>query len=221
VTAAGVLRPPAAPAETSGRIPAGARLAWLHLRTRRVPAAILALAVCAGLFRAALQWHWTFASGLYAQQVPMIIEAGAAAVIAMTAHSPFGEAERATGRWLPYLRLGTAAGLCALAVGLLQLGVAGEGLNGGFPVLARNVIGMTGLGLLCTLITGGLLAWTLPLGYMAFCQYALLESWTSPWTWPVRPPGDRGAWICACLSCAIGLALFTMRGPRTQLSDSG
>ena len=45
----------------------------------------------------------------------MIIEAGAAAVIAVTAHSPFGETERATGRWLPYLRLlaavGTDAGL--------------------------------------------------------------------------------------------------------------
>jgi hypothetical protein len=221
VTAAGVLRPPAAPADTASRIPAGARLGWLHLRTRRVPAGILALAVCAGLLRAALQWHWTFTSGLYAQQVPMIIEAGAAAVIAMTAHSPFGEAERATGRWLPYLRLGVAAGLCALAVGLLQLGVLGEGLNGGFPVLARNVIGMTGLGLACSLITGGLLAWTLPMGYMAFCQYALLEAWTSPWTWPVRPPADRGAWICACLSLTVGLLLFTVRGPRTQLSDDG
>jgi hypothetical protein len=218
---ADVLRPPAAPARTAGRIPAGPRLAWLHLRTRRVPAGILALAVCSGLFRAALQWHWTFASGLYAQQVPMIIEAGAAAVIAMTAHSPFGEAERATGRWLPYLRLGVAAGLCALAIGLLQLGVIGEGLNGGFPVLARNVIGMTGLGLACSLITGGLLAWTLPMGYMAFCQYALLEAWTSPWTWPVRPPADRGAWICACLSLTVGLLVFTVRGPRTQLSDDG
>ena len=40
----------------------------------------------------------------------MIIEAGAAAMIAVTAHSPFGETERATGRWLPYLRLLAAIG---------------------------------------------------------------------------------------------------------------
>jgi hypothetical protein len=199
----------------------GPRLVRLHLASRRVPGALAALALCALVLRAALIWHWSLGNGNGAQQLPVLLEAGAASIIAVTAQSPFGDPERATGRWLPDLRLGTAAGLCALAVGLLQLGVAGEGLNGGFPVLARNVIGMTGLGLLCTLITGGLLAWTLPLGYMAFCQYALLESWTSPWTWPVRPPGDRGAWICACLSCAIGLALFTMRGPRTQLSDSG
>jgi len=64
-------------------------------------------------------------------------------------------------------------------------------------VLARNVIGITGIGLLCSLFTGGLFAWTLPMGYMAFCRYALLEAWTAPWTWPVRCPaapecGQRG-----------------------------
>ena len=80
--------------------------------------------------------------------------------------------------------------MTAAAVGLLQLGVVGLSLNEGVLVLARNVIGFTGLGLLCSLVTGGLLAWTLPLGYMAFCQYALLASWTSPWTWP-RTRGRR------------------------------
>src|SRR5882757_6866458 len=107
----------------------------------------------------------------------MIIEAGAAAVIAVTAHSPFGEAERATGRWAPCLRLFAAAALTGLAILALQLGAAGESLNDGILVLARNVIGFTGLGLLCSLVTGGLLAWALPLGFMAFCQYALLEAW--------------------------------------------
>jgi hypothetical protein len=219
VTAASVLKPPPAPPGTARRFPAGIRLAWLHLRTRRVPAGILALAACGALLRAALHWHWTFATGPYAQQVPMILEAGAAAVIAVTAQSPFGEAERATGRWLPYLRLLTAVGLTGLAIGLLQLGVLGEGLNEGVLVLARNVVGFTGLGLTCSLVTGGLLAWTLPLGYMLFCQYALLEAWRAPWTWPVRPPADRGAWICASVVFAAGLLLFTTRGPRTRLSD--
>jgi len=219
VTAAGVLKPPAAPAGAVRRIPAGIRLTWLHLRTRRVPAGILALMVCGALLGAALHWHWAFNSGPYAQQVPMIIAAGAASVIAVTAHSPFGETERSAGRWLPYLRLLTAIGLTGLAILALQLGAAGESLNDGIAVLARNVIGFTGLGLLCSLVTGGLLAWTLPMGYMVFCQYALLETWTAPWAWPVRPPADRGAWICASLVFAAGLLLFTIRGPRTRLSD--
>jgi hypothetical protein len=220
VTAAEVVKHPAAPAGAARRIPVVIRLTWLHQRTRRAPAGILILAVCGAVLRVALHWHWTFNSGPYAQQVPLIVEAGAAAVIAVTAHSPFGETERGTGRWLPYLRLFTAAGMCGLAIALLQLGVTGEDLNEGILVLARNVVGFTGLGLLCSLVTGGLLAWTLPMAYMAFCQYALLEYWTAPWTWPVRPPADRGAWICASVVFAVGLLLFTAFGPRTRLSDS-
>jgi hypothetical protein len=86
--------------------------------------------------------------------------------------------------------------------------------------LAVNVIGITGIGLLTSLFTGGLLAWTLPMGYMAFAQYALLEFWRSPWTWPVRPPADRGAWICACVVFAIGLLAFTVRGARNRITDT-
>jgi hypothetical protein len=219
VTAAEVLKPPAAPAGATWRGPSGVLLVWLHLRSRRVPAGILALAICGALLHTALHWRWAFNSGPYAQQIPLIIEAGAAAVIAVTAHGPFGEAERSAGRWLPYLRLFATAGMCGLAIALLQLGATGESLNDGVLVLARNVIGITGIGLLCSLVTGGLLAWTLPMGYMAFCQYALLQAWTAPWTWPVRPAADRGAWICACAVFAAGLLLFTIRGPRTRLSD--
>jgi len=219
VTAAPVVRPPAAPARTARELPASVRLPWLHLRTRRAPACVVALAACGAVLHAALHWHWTFNSGRYAQQVPMIIEAGAAAVIAVTAHSPFGEQERAAGHWLPYLRLCTTVALTGIAILFLQLGAAGESLNAGVLVLARNVIGFTGLGLLCSLVTGGLLAWTVPLGYMMFCQYALLELWRAPWAWPVRPPADRGAWIAASVVLAAALLSFTVRGPRTRLSD--
>jgi hypothetical protein len=219
VTASSVLEQSAGSAGTARPFPAGIRLAWLHLRSRRVPAGILALAVCGTLLRAALYWHLTLNSGPYAQLVPMIIAAGAAAVIAVTAHSPFGEVERATGRWLPYLRLFAAAALTGVAILALQLGAAGENLNEGFLVLARNVVGFTGLGLLCSLVTGGLLAWILPMGYMVFCQYALLEAWRAPWTWPARPPADRGAWISASVIFAVGLLLLTVLGPRTHLSD--
>jgi hypothetical protein len=220
MTTAQVRTPAAAPAPAALRM-AGARLAWLHLRSRRVPTAVLALAVCGAVLRAAVRWNWTFHSGLYAQQVPMIIEAGAAVAVVVTTHSPFGEPERATGRWLPYLRLGTALTLTGLAIAALQLAVTGANLDGGVLQVARNVIGITGIGLLCSLVTGGLLAWILPMAYTAFAEYALLEFWRSPWTWPVRPPTDRGAWICAVAVFTVGLLAFTVFGARARLADDG
>ena len=87
-------------------------------------------------------------------------------------------------------------------------------------VLARNVIGITGIGLLASLVTGGLLAWIPPLGYLGFAEYALNAAWRNPWTWPVRPPADRGAWICAAGVFAVGLAAVTFRGARTSLADN-
>jgi len=210
----------AASGSAAGRLSAGARLAWLHLRSRRAPSAVLALAVGGAALRAVQHWQLTSGAAT-AQQIPMIIEAGAALVIVVTTHSPFGEAEGATGRWLAYLRLAAVLALTGVAIGLLQLGVAGAALNGGVLTLARNVIGVTGIGLLASLVTGGLLAWILPLGYIGFAEYALAEAWRNPWTWPARPPADRGAWICAVLVFAVGLGAFTLRGARTRLADDG
>jgi hypothetical protein len=190
------------------------------LRSRRVPSALLAMVICGGGLRTVLHWH-LMSDGANAQQIPMIFEAGAVVVIAMTTHSPFGEAERAAGRWLPLLRLGAALALTGIAIGALQLGVTGASLPGGVLTLARNVIGITGIGLLTSLVTGGLLAWTLPLGYLGFAEYALNSAWRAPWTWPVRPPADRGAWVCAVLVFALGLASVTLRGARTSLADNG
>jgi hypothetical protein len=158
VTTAEVRKPSATPAPQASPVPSGLRLAWLHLRSRRAPGAVLALAVCGAALRAAVRWNWTFNSGPYAQQVLMIIEAGAAVVVVVTTHGPFGEPERATGRWLPYLRLGAVLALTGVAIGMLQLAVTGASLNGGVLQLARNVIGIAGIGLLCSLVTGGRLS---------------------------------------------------------------
>jgi hypothetical protein len=219
MTIADIQKPAAPAAPGRWRAAPGARLAWLHMRSRRVPAAVLALAVCGGVLRAALQWGWLFRTGHFAQEFPMIVEGGAAGVLVITTHSLFGEPERTASRWLPYLRLGTALVMTGLAIGILQLAVTGASLDGGVLVMARNVIGVTGIGLLSSLVTGGLLAWILPMGYIAFAEYALLQSWTNPWTWPVRPPTDRGAWICASVVFAAGLVAFTIRGARTRLAD--
>jgi hypothetical protein len=201
------------------RTRAGLRLVRLHLASRRIPGALAALAGCGVALRSAMVWHWTLGSGNGAQQLPVLIEAGAAALIAVTTYSPFGEPERATGRWLPYLRLGTAVALTGAAVGALAAGAAAEQLSGGTLDILRNVAGLTGIGLALAAVVGGQLAWVGPLAYVVVAEFALPEGWTTPWIWPARPPGDRGAAICAALVFAAGITVVAVLGARDSARE--
>jgi len=192
------------------------RLVRLHAVSRRLPAALALLTACAAGLRGTLYGHWDAYGAL---QLPLIIEAACAAVIAVTAGSPFGEPERATGRWLPFLRLGAAVALTALAAGLLAAAGTGLPLAGGFPDVLRNVAGLTGIGLLGAVLLGGPLAWTGPLAYSLAGVYALYTDWhpptlSTPWLWPGRPPHDIGGALCAAAVFAAGLIAFAARGAR-------
>ncbi len=201
-----------------GRLP-GIRLLLLHLISRRVPAAVAVLAACGVLLRLGLHWHWINGTGPQAAELPVLIESAAAAVIAIVTASPFGEPERATGRWLPYLRLADALGLTLAAVGVLAAAAAAAGLPGGTLAIVRNVAGLAGLGLLFSAVLGGLLAWIGPMAYGIVAEYAIIEAWTTPWMWPARPPHDRGAALCAALAFASGLLVTTVRGARTPAHE--
>jgi hypothetical protein len=227
MTAADLRNPP--PSSASGRAPGwpppvwlrapGLRLVRLHLVSRGVPTALAVLAAIGVVMRLALFWHWSLGSGTGGLSVPLILESGAAAVIAITTRSPLGEPERATGRWLPWLRAGTVVALTAIAFGALCAGAAGAGLDGGTLDVLRNLAGVTGLGLLSATVTGGALAWVAPLVYMVIGQFGLVGGWTTPWVWPARPPLDRGAAICAGLVFAAGLAVITVRGARDRIGE--
>jgi hypothetical protein len=207
--AAGAGRPP--PVRP---LPGGLRLVRLHAASRRVPAAVMAIAACAIGLRIALAWSWDTYGAL---QLPLVFEAGCAAAIAITTASPLGEPERVAGRWLPFLRLATALALTVAAAAALAVTGTGAHLAGGPLDVLRNVAGMTGLGLLCAAVLGGGLAWAGPVGYLVAGAYGLYTQWhgpalTTPWLWPARPPHDRGAAICAGLVFGIGLAVITVRG---------
>jgi hypothetical protein len=194
------------------------RLIRLHLASRGVPAGLLVLAGCAVALRIIL--HWTPAgSGAAARQLPLLIEAAAAAVIGVVSRSPFGEPERATGRWLPLLRLGTAMALTAVAFGVLAAGSAAAHLDYGYLALLRDLAGMTGITLLAAALAGGGLSWVGPLAFWMVATHAVSAAWTTPWVWPGRPPQDRGAALCAALVFAAAAVVITVRGARDSAHE--
>lgn len=195
----------------AGRLPR-LRLTRLFWASRRVPASVGVLAAVGVALRVVL--HWTPATGTYSVMFPLIVETASAAVVAVSTRSPFGEPERATGRWLPFLRLGSVMLLTGVAFGALAAGTAGGHLAMGIPGLLRDVAGLTGVALLTAAVTGGSLSWLGPLAYVVLSIYAVQESWTTPWLWPARPPGDHGAAVCAALVFAAGAALVAVRGAR-------
>jgi hypothetical protein len=214
MTAAGIHESPPASAPASPAFAvAGARLVWLYLTSRRVPAAAGLLAALGCFLWAALHWHLNIAGGPAARLViPLVIETGAAGIVAVSSHGPFGEAERATGRWLPPLRLGAALALTAVAFAVLAAGATGGYLPGGSLSLLRNLAGMTGTGLLAAAVLSGAFGWVGPMGYLLVVEGGLAGGWSTPWLWPGRPPGDLGGALCASAVFAAGVIALTLLG---------
>ena len=228
MTTAGLRRPvpgsvpPPAAGGRRQRVAAGWRLARLYLISRRVPVALVLLAGLGALLWSALHWHWNIAGGAAARQfLPLTIQTGAAAVIAVTTYGPFGQPERAAGRWLPWLRLGAAVALTAIAFGALAAGAAAGGMPGGTLALLRDLGGMAGIGLLSAAVLGGAFGWTGPMAFLLITEGALAHRSATPWVWPTRLPHDRGGAICACVVIVAGLVLITVRGPRESGRESG
>ena len=200
---------------------AGMRLVRLYATSRRVPAAVAAIAACALGLRLALIGHWDSYGAL---QLPLVFETAAATAITVTIASPFGEPERVTGRWLPYLRVAATLALTAVAIGALAAVGTGAHLAGGTLDVLRNLAGITGIGLLCAAMINSGLAWAGPAAYLMAGAYALYTQWhhpalTTPWLWPARPLHDLGAAICAGLVFAAGVAVITARGARDPAGE--
>jgi hypothetical protein len=217
MTAAGVQSSPpgAVPAPAAWPAVAWLRLARLYAVSRRIPAALGLLAALGCLLWAALYWRWNIAGGPAAQRFfSLAIETGAAAVIAVATYGPFGEPERATGRWLPWLRLAAALALTAAAFGALAAGATGGTLPGGTLALLRDLAGLTGTGLLAAAVLGGAFGWAGPMAYLLITETALNGAPTTPWVWPARPPHDVGAALCASAVFAAGIVAVTVLGAR-------
>ena len=120
--------------------------------------------------------HWDSYGAL---QLPLVFEAVAAAAIAVSTASPFGEPERVTGRWLPVLRLAAAVALTGWRR------PAGRGRGGRAP--GRRPAGRAAQrgrdhrpGPARAAVLGGGLAWAGPVAYLLAGVYALYTQWHRP-----------------------------------------
>lgn len=191
---------------------ASRHLVRLHLRSRQVDRAALALAATALALRAS--HRWTTGTGLFPQLVLLLLTTAAATAIAVSTRNPFGETERTASSPLPVLRATHLLVLTGTAVAATSL----AGLSTTYAIsgsaLLRALAGLTGLALLSAALLGAHLAWTAPLGYVLYCGGELDLHISNLWTWPTRPAGDRAASLIALALLVAGLITVSLAGAR-------
>jgi len=190
------------------------RLGYLFLRSRMTGPS---LACLLGVTAVTWQWAW------WVKQDPGILflivvmtPLAAATVIGVSCRSPFGEAERTAGRWLPALRLGHLAGLLLLGGGALAVVGRGWAEPDGELALVRNVAGLAGLAFLAARVVGGGLSWIAPLGYvvLAFFVGGAGENELPRWAWVVQPAAHEPSRYWAAGLLAAGLLAIAFAGAR-------
>jgi hypothetical protein len=189
-----------------------ARLLWLHLLSRRVPLALALITAAAAVLRAVQPW--TEGTGEFAGMLPLVLTVAAAAVIATTTSSPFGEPERATSP-LPWLRLIHVLAILLAAAGLLALARLHHD-----PLSAiRNLAGFTGLALLTAAVISAPLSWITPLAYVIYCGGPIDIHQVSLWSWPALPSSNNPATLIALLLLSAGLITITRTGAHDRHAD--
>ena len=56
------------------------------------------------------------------------------------------------------------------------------------------------------------------MAYLVLTEVAMLQGWSTPWTWAARPVDDQGGAICAGVVFVAGLVIIALRGPRDPVS---
>jgi hypothetical protein len=188
------------------------RLIKLHLTGHRTVHSLGLLVLAAAVLRALRPWTGT-RSGIFAALLLLLSATAAATVIAVSTRNPLGELERTAAARLPLLRLLHLAPLTATACAAYQLAALTGQISGGTAVLQRNLLGLTGIGLLTAVALGAQSSWITPLGYVVICGGALDRQEFSIWTWLTLPP-RTDATLTALALLTAGLTAATLRGTR-------
>lgn len=192
----------------------------------------------AGVIGVCMVFRWMEAWGergdvrqaLLLQAIPVLL----ASVIGLSVWSPFGEPERTSARSLPRIRavhLATlflpAIVIAALLVSAWTPLVAGVDL---VYVVVRNIVGLTGVALLCGRVIDARLTWIGPLLWLAFVMIGTMliplnggkgfVLWHAPWwAWTGQSDASGSAWMIALALGVAGAALMCRFGPRDAAAE--
>jgi len=207
------------------------RLAVLHLLTRGVLGST-ALVIGAGSLYGVLQGLASFdATGGWGDfevlkqfATVQVIPALVAAVIGISAWSPFGESERTAASSLARLRLLHIGLLLVLGIGVSAVFLAmwtSRAPEVDLPLVAtRNGLGMTGAALLVGSWFDARISWLAPVTIAAIAVFTAMNGaperiWSpAAWIWNGQASSAGSSWLIACGLFAVGFALFLRNGAR-------
>lgn len=195
-----------------------ARLAWLYVRSRRLPwllAGLGVLLVLVGLSRWATQWPASVHDSI------SVFAATLAAVLLVGGCDTAADELDYTAalRWYRWRAVHLFAGLPVTIVPLAL--VTHPHATVLDLIMVRDVFGFTGLAALTAVLTGAALCWIAPLGYALIVWILPVAPLTGAqfWLWPVLTPDVAASWLVALVLFAAGSTLLTIRGVPLRLTD--
>jgi cytochrome c biogenesis protein CcdA len=149
------------------------------------------------------QWTSTISDS---SLTPIVLPVVPAILIALTARSPFGEAERAAGSFLPKLELTNTAFLIVWSVLLMLIASTASTLPDFGSLTIRNFAGYLGLALIGNRLLGAEAGWIPPAIYAPAA--ALYRTTSGPTdallAWPAWTFDERGAIVIAAALVLLG-----------------
>jgi len=152
-------------------------------------------------------------------RVPAVVLAAlVASFLALSClHTADDELDEGTPRPTRAATIGLVAGLVLLG-GLTALAsIPLEPWQRGGAELARNLIGLTGLGLIGAAIAGQAVGWTLPFLWTGISYFGVPRNyWQHPgeasWGWLMFPASWSATWLVAAGLLAVGLTTYYRTG---------
>lgn len=152
-------------------------------------------------------------------RVPAVVLAGLVASFLTISclHTADDELDGATPRLTRATTLGLVAGLVTLGTVAALLLLPTAPLERGGAELARNLIGLTGLGLLGSALAGHALGWLAPFTWTGICYLGVPRNYTAhpdqaAWGWLMFPATWTATWVMATALLMTGLAAYAWAG---------